>query len=140
VTALPIYLVPEYIEERNMSTKIAVIGLGRIGSTVLEQLLGHQGQGIEIVCVSEINDTPGRRAAQAAGIPVVSPEEVVSQGSAVDMIFDMTGMAGVRKVLREKLFATNNRHTVVVPENVAYLIWSLLSGERVPETNTRSGY
>lgn len=123
-----------------MSTKIAVVGLGRIGSTVLEQMLGRHQQGIEIVCVSEINDTPGRRAAEAAGIPVVSPEQVVSQGSAVDMIFDMTGIAAVRKVLREKLQELNNRHTVVVPENVAYLIWSLLSGERVPEKDHRSGY
>ncbi len=123
-----------------MSTKIAVVGLGRIGSTVLEQMLGRHKQGIEIVCVSEINDTPGRRAAEAAGIPVVSPEQVVTQGSAVDMIFDMTGIAAVRKVLREKLQELNNRHTVVVPENVAYLIWSLLSGERVPEKDHRSGY
>lgn len=123
-----------------MSTKIAVVGLGRIGSTVLEQMLGRHQQGIEIVCVSEINDTPGRRAAEAAGIPVVSPEQVVSEGSAVDMIFDMTGIAAVRKVLREQLQALNNRHTVVVPENVAYLIWSLLSGERVPEKDHRSGY
>ncbi len=123
-----------------MSTKIAVVGLGRIGSTVLEQMLGRHQQGIEIVCVSEINDTPGRRAAEAAGIPVVSPEQVVSEGSAVDMIFDMTGIAAVRKVLREKLQELNNRHTVVVPENVAYLIWSLLSGERVPEKDHRSGY
>ncbi len=123
-----------------MSAKIAIIGLGRIGSTVLEQLLGHQNQGIDIACVSEKHDTPGRRRAEVAGIPVLSPEQVIGEGDAVDMIFDMTGIAEVRKDLREKLFESNNRHTVVVPENVAYLIWSLLSGEQVPGKDHRSGY
>lgn len=123
-----------------MTTKIAVVGLGRIGSTVLEQLLDHQGQGIEIVCVSEPHGTPGRRRAETAGIPVLTLEEVVGQGNTLDMIFDMTGMPDVRKILRTKLFEAQNRDTVVVPENVAYLIWALLSGERVPSKDHRSGY
>lgn len=123
-----------------MSAKIAIVGLGRIGSTVFEQLQGRQRQGIEIACVSELNDSPGRRKAQAAGVHVLSLDQVVAQGDAVDMIFDMTGMPKVRKELREKLFASNNKHTVVVPENVAYLIWALLSGEHVPDKDHRSGY
>ncbi len=123
-----------------MSTKIAIIGLGRIGSTVLEQMQGRQRQGIEIVCVSELHDTPGKREAQASGMPVLSIDQIVAKGDAVDMIFDMTGMPQVRKELREKLFASNNKHTVVVPENVAYLIWALLSGEHVPDKDHRSGY
>ncbi len=123
-----------------MSAKIAVVGLGRIGSVVLEQLLGRQKQGIEIVCVSEMHDTPGRRKAESAGIPILTPDEIIGQGDKVDMIFDMTGIADVRKSLREQLFDSNNRHTVVVPENVAYLIWSLLSGEPVPDKDHRSGY
>lgn len=123
-----------------MSAKIAIVGLGRIGSTVLEQMQGRQRQGIEIVCVSELQDTPGRRKAQADGLSVLDLDRVVAQGDAVDMIFDMTGMPKVRKELREKLFSSNNRHTVVVPENVAYLIWALLSGEHVPDKDHRSGY
>lgn len=123
-----------------MSAKIAIVGLGRIGSSVFEQLQGRQKQGIEIVCVSELHDTPGRRKAQTAGMPVLGLDQVVAQGGAVDMIFDMTGMPKVRKELREKLFASNNKHTVVVPENVAYLIWALLSGDHVPDKDHRSGY
>jgi len=123
-----------------MSTRIAIVGLGRIGSTVLEQMQGRQRQGIEIVCVSELHDTPGKRKAQANGMSVLSIDQIVANGDAVDMIFDMTGMPQVRKELREKLFASNNKHTVVVPENVAYLIWALLSGEHVPDKDHRSGY
>lgn len=123
-----------------MGAKIAIVGLGRIGSTVFEQMQGRQRQGIEIVCVSELHDTPGRRKAQAAGLPVLGLDEVVAQADTVDMIFDMTGMPKVRKELREKLFASNNKRTVVVPENVAYLIWALLSGEHVPDGDHRSGY
>jgi predicted dehydrogenase len=123
-----------------MSAKIAVIGLGRIGSAVFQQLQGRQRQGIEIACVCEPNDTPGRSKAQKAGVPVLSLDEIVAENDAVDMIFDMTGMPKVRKELREKLFASNNKHTVVVPENVAYLIWALLSGDHVPDKDHRSGY
>lgn len=123
-----------------MSAKIAIIGLGRIGSTVLEQLQGRQRQGIDIVCVGELQDTPGRRKAQAAGLPVLGLDQVAAKGGEVDMIFDMTGMPGVRKELREKLFSSGNTHTVVVPENVAYLIWALLAGEHVPDRDHRSGY
>ncbi len=123
-----------------MSAKIAIVGLGRIGSVVLEQLLGRQKQGIEIVCVSEKHDTPGRRKAESSGIPVLSLDEIIGQGDKVDMIFDMTGIAEVRKTLRELLFDSNNRHTVVVPENVAYLLWSVLSGQPVPGKDHRSGY
>lgn len=123
-----------------MSAKIAIVGLGRIGSTVFEHLQGRQRQGIEIVCACEQGDTPGRAKAQKTGIAVVSIDQIVAKGDAVDMIFDMTGMTQVRKELREKLFASNNKHTVVVPENVAYLIWALLSGEHVPDKDHRSGY
>jgi glyceraldehyde-3-phosphate dehydrogenase/erythrose-4-phosphate dehydrogenase len=123
-----------------MSAKIAIVGLGRIGTSVLEQLLGRHKQGIEIVCVSEVNDTPGRRKAEATGIPVLSLEKVIGQGDAVDMIFDMTGIAKVRKELRERLFESHNKHTVIVPENVAYLLWAVLSGEHVPGKDHRSGY
>lgn len=123
-----------------MGTKIAIIGLGRIGSTIFEQLHGRQRQGIEIACVCEQNDTPGRSKAQKTGVPLVSIEQIVAQGEAVDMIFDMTGMPKVRKDLREKLHASNNKHTVLVPENVAYLLWAVLSGEHVPDKDHRSGY
>ena len=123
-----------------MSTKIAIIGLGRIGSTVFEQLHGRQRQGIEIACVCEQNDTPGRGKAQKAGVPLMTIDQIVAQGDAVDMIFDMTGMPKVRKDLREKLQASNNKHTVLVPENVAYLLWAVLSGEHVPDQDHRSGY
>jgi predicted dinucleotide-utilizing enzyme len=123
-----------------MSTKIAIIGLGRIGSTVFEQLQGRQRQGIEIACVCEQHDTPGRGKAQKAGVPVMSMDQIVALGASIDMIFDMTGIPKVRKDLREKLHASDNKHTVVVPEGVAYLIWALLSGEHVPDKDHRSGY
>lgn len=123
-----------------MSTKIAIVGLGRIGSTVFEQLQGRQRQGIEIACVCELQETPGRSKALKAGVPVLNVDQIVEKGDAVDMIFDMTGMPKVRKELREKLHASGNKHTVVVPENVAYLIWALLSGEHVPDQDHRSGY
>lgn len=123
-----------------MSIKVVIVGLGKAGAAVFGQLSGRQAQGIHIIGVSELNDTPGRQEAVAAGVPLMSLEEVKDLGAGVDLIFDMTGHPGIRKQMREMLFASENRHTVIAPENVALLIWALLSGEPVPEQNQRSGY
>lgn len=123
-----------------MSINIAVVGLGKAGSAVLEQLSGREGQAIHIVGVSELHDTPGRQAAVAAGIPLMSLQEVCGLGEGVDLIFDMSGQPDVRKQMREMMVASENHHTSIAPENVAMLIWALLSGGTVPEQSKRSGY
>ena len=39
-------------------------------------------------------------------------------GDEID-IFDLTGIPNVRKELREKLLASNNKHTVIASETIA---------------------
>jgi len=46
-----------------------------------------------------------------------------------------------RKALRSGMAESNNRHTVVAPEVMAFLIWDLIaSGEALPENHALQGY
>ncbi|WP_147073106.1 hypothetical protein [Sulfuriferula plumbiphila] len=52
--------------------------------------------------------------------------EVIGLGERVDIIFDLTVNAQLRRDLRACPKETNKRHTVIAPEVVAHLLWALL--------------
>lgn len=119
---------------------IALVGLGRIGSAFLREISGKQGR-LNLLFAAEPADTPGKAQAIAAGIPMATLEEIAAAGNKVDIIFDLTGNPDVRKQLREQLAAHKNQHTVIAPESVARLIWSLISTEALPVIEGRvTGY
>ncbi|MEP7345953.1 MAG: homoserine dehydrogenase [Gemmatimonadaceae bacterium] len=120
---------------------IAIIGLGRIGSAFLSEMINKNDKGINLDYASEKMDTPGRAQALSAGVKVVTLDEIVQLGRKIDIIFDLTGNAEVRKELRRKMSATGNQHTVIASESIARLIWSLLSAESPPVIEGRiTGY
>lgn len=120
--------------------KIAIIGLGKVGTELMDNLLQHKELGLEITSVSELDDTEGKQKAVEAGIAVMSLQEITDQGEEIDIIFDLTGSSAVRHQLREALYASGNKYTVIVPENVTHIIWSLLTGNVVPDTGHSCGY
>lgn len=121
--------------------RIAIIGLGRIGSAFLNEMLDKNGQGIELVCAAELTETPGKQKAQAAGIKLLSLEQIVAFGTDIDVIFDLSGSAEVRKILREGLAASSNRHTVIASESILRVIWALIGAGSLPEIEGRKlGY
>ncbi|MDO8707079.1 hypothetical protein [Pseudomonas sp.] len=123
--------------------RIAIAGLGRVGSKFLQKLTDRIGSGVKIIAVVEANpDAPGVKIAEAGGIRVYRDvQDIVNLGDAVDVIFDLTGSIEVRKALRSGLAESNNRHTVVAPEVVAFLIWDLIAaGEAFPASHAAAGY
>lgn len=112
--------------------RIAIIGLGRIGSAFLRQISKRLNQGLELVCVAEVNDTPGRQAAQQAGVRICSMDEIVAMGGAVQVIFELTGLPEVRRELRDKLVASGNNQTIIASESIVRVIWALISDEALP--------
>lgn len=122
--------------------KIAVIGLGRVGSAFLEKMLTFKDKGIQIAYTVECNETPGKLLAKKAGIKISTMDELIALGSEVDIIFDLTGIAEVRKELREKLAAANNRHTIIAPEAIARMLWTAMGGKPLPDVhgNGKKGY
>lgn len=115
--------------------RIAIIGLGRVGGAFLEQLLEKQARGITLLAVSELQDTAGRRRAEAAGLRLCSLDEIVALRETVDTIFELTGLKSVRRELREKLKLSHNLHTVVAPESTVRIIWALISDAELPPAN-----
>jgi predicted dinucleotide-utilizing enzyme len=120
---------------------IAIVGLGRMGSAFLEELLGQSNEGVEIVAVVEKNNTAGLALAKARGIKNLSIDELVGMGVNLDILFDLTDDATVRQELRDKLLATGNRHTIIATENIARMIWALIaSGAELPRAPVNAGY
>ena len=112
--------------------RIAIIGLGRIGSAFLRQMLAKRSHGLDLVCVAEAMDTPGRQMAQQAGIQVCTLDDIVALGDGVHVIFELTGLPDVRRELREKLVASQNKQTVIASESIVRVIWALISDEALP--------
>ncbi|MCB1141364.1 MAG: homoserine dehydrogenase [Leptospiraceae bacterium] len=120
---------------------IAIVGLGRIGSAFLEEMLQKKSKGIHLEYAAELSDTPGKKKAIEAGIKVISMDEVIGLGEKIDVIFDLTGLPEVRKELREKLGASGNHHTVIASESIVRTIWALISDRELPVIEGRkTGY
>jgi predicted dinucleotide-utilizing enzyme len=121
--------------------KIAIIGLGRIGSAFLRNMMSRREHGVELVAVAETGDTPGRKLAVDAGLKILSLDQIVALGAGVDVLFDLTGIPSVRREIREKLMAAENQHTVIASETIARLIWALTTDDELPVIAGRStGY
>ena len=121
--------------------RIAIIGLGRIGSAFLKQMLLKRSQGILLVCAAEAADTPGRQLAAQSGIALKSLDDIVALGKEVDVVFELTGRPEVRRELRDKLVEARNTHTVIASETIVRVIWALISDDALPVIEGRkTGY
>jgi len=120
---------------------IAIVGLGRVGSVFLEKLLAASNKGIEIIAVAEMGPTAGAALAKAQGIENLTIQQMMKKSESIDILFDLTGLAEVRKELRESMVAAGNRHTVIATESIASFIWLLISdGEALPNVHAKIGY
>lgn len=120
---------------------IAIIGLGRIGSAFLGEMLQKKGSGINLACAAEQADTPGKVQASAAGIRIVTLDDIVEMGDKIDVIFELTGLPAVRRELRDKLTSAGNQHTVIASESIVRVIWALISDKALPVIEGRkTGY
>jgi predicted dinucleotide-utilizing enzyme len=119
---------------------IAIIGLGRIGSAFLATMLKKK-QNLNLVCVAEVSDTPGKAEAAAAGIKIATLDEIVAMGDGIDIIFELTGNPAVRRELRTQMLETNNLSTVIASESIARLIAALIVDAELPNiAGRRVGY
>ena len=120
---------------------IAIVGLGRVGSVFLAELLRRPNKDIEVVAVAENGDTSGKILAKSQGIAVLDTDALIAMGEKIDILFDLTGVPEVRRDLREKLMATDNRHTIIATETIAKLIWSLVASDvALPSVHGKTGY
>lgn len=123
-----------------MGLNIAIVGLGRVGGEFLDEMLNHDKDGVKIVAVAEMENTSGKQKAQEASIPVRSMDEIVSMGNKIDILFDLTGNEETRKSLRELMAGSGNNHTIIAPEAIAYLLWTLATKKPLPDVHEHKGY
>lgn len=129
-----------------MSRKInvAILGLGKVGEVFAEHFLSkiQEAQAnVQIVAVAARNtQSPVALGFAHNGVTVLDNAlDVVKLGDSVDIVFDLTGDAALRKSLREHMQAANNRHTVIAPEVMAHLLWAFFDAGSLPESG-HSGY
>ena len=124
--------------------KIAIAGLGRVGCKFLMELSSQAGCRIKIIAAVEADpDAPGVKIAEDLKITVFrEASELLKLGDQIDVVFDLTGSVEFRKALRSGLANSVNRHTVVAPEVIAFIVWDLItsSDEPFPDNHHVKGY
>lgn len=126
------------------SVRVALLGLGEVGEAFAEHFLEKIQQehvSVEIVAVATRDlESPVALGFRHSRVPVFRDAlEVVTLGARVDIIFDLTGDADVRRRLRGALQAAHNHHTVIAPEVVAHLLWNFFGEGELPRSS-RTGY
>lgn len=111
--------------------RIVVIGAGDTGTPLLQQLFNAPF--VEVLGVADLNlELPGIALARQHQVPVTDNfMELVSLGSQVDIIIDVTGATKVREQLRQYMVDARNTHTVIMHEQIALLMMSLSAGKLV---------
>ncbi len=125
--------------------RVALLGLGSVGEIFAENFLEkiqEEHANVEIVAVASRDlESPVAMGFVHSKIPVFRDAlEVIDLGDQVDIIFDLTGNAQLRKDLRARLQATNNRHTVIAPEVVAHLLWNFFGEVGELPRSSETGY
>lgn len=125
--------------------KVALLGLGSVGESFAEHFLEkiqEEHVNVEIVAVADRNlDSPVALGFAHSNVPVFKDAlEVIKLGEQVDIIFDLTGNAELRKSLRVRLQETENRHTVIAPEVFAQLLWNFFGDNAALPEHARTGY
>ena len=111
--------------------RIVVIGAGDTGTPLLQQLFNAPF--VQVLGVADLNlELPGITLARQHQVPVTDNfMELVSLGSQVDIIIDVTGATKVREQLRQYMVDSRNAHTVIMHEQIALLMMSLSAGKLV---------
>ena len=112
---------------------IAIVGLGKIGTFFLNQLIQRSNLGLSILCASEPNDTEGKALAKDNGIVLVDLDTMISFGEDVDFIFNLTGSESVQIELQEKLKLSGNTKTELISERTLQVVWTMLTDEGIPD-------
>ncbi|MDH0381886.1 oxidoreductase [Comamonas aquatica] len=111
--------------------RIVVIGAGDTGTPLLQQLFNAPF--VQVLGVADLNlELLGIALARQHQVPVTDNfMELVSLGSQVDIIIDVTGATKVREQLRQYMVDSRNAHTVIMHEQIALLMMSLSAGKLV---------
>jgi len=125
--------------------KIALVGLGNVGQDFAEAFLEMIQEGakpIEIAAIADRHlDSAVCLGFSQNGVPTFEDAVgIIEMGNKIDIIFDLTGSADTRNILRKGLQESNNRHTVIAPEMIAKLLWMFFDDDAGFQNINAGGY
>jgi predicted dehydrogenase len=107
--------------------RIAIAGLGRTGTPLLEYLLTRPWA--EIVGVADGNENGrGMKVAREHNIFCTPDADVLAaKGREIDVIIEVTGDPAVKPMLRDAFIAQGNRETVICHDVIARMLLSIVN-------------
>jgi len=124
--------------------RVLLIGLGRMGNRFYEKFseVGEERVKIVAVCETDPNNPNVIRAVEDGVVHYLSYREAIEHyQEQIDIIMDTSNRPEVKQEIRQILEKSGNRHTVLIPMVVDYLMWYLLpnAGE-IPQDHREIGY
>ncbi len=114
--------------------RIAVAGGGRMGTPLIEEFLKRPYA--ELVGVADVD--PASAGAQLArdngALFTVDALDFAKMDGEIDLLFEVSGDAGLKRRLKDAFVEASNRHTIIVHDLVARLVMTVVAGsdELVP--------
>jgi predicted homoserine dehydrogenase-like protein len=107
--------------------RIAVVGGGRTGTPLIEQLIRIPY--VDLVGVADTNaDSPGALLAKQEGVFFTTDALLfAAKGDEIDMLIEVSGDPSVKRRLKDAFINEGNRHTIIMHDLVARLMISMIS-------------
>ncbi|MFZ3209428.1 MAG: hypothetical protein WA140_11450 [Geobacteraceae bacterium] len=105
--------------------KVALIGGGRTGTPLLEELLKYSY--VEIIGVSDFDPAAEglRIAAEKEIFTTSEPMALVKKGECIDILIEVSGDASLKKHIKEYFEQTGNVKTLIMHDLIARLFISV---------------
>lgn len=110
------------------TVRIAVVGGGRAGTPLIQEFIDRPYA--ELVGVADIDpESAGARLAREHGVFFTTDAmDLAAKGEEIDLLIEVSGDPILKRRLKDAYFETGNRHTIIVHDLVARLVWTVISG------------
>ncbi|PLY05574.1 MAG: hypothetical protein C0624_04805 [Desulfuromonas sp.] len=107
------------------SVSIGLIGAGRTGTPLLQELLNYPY--ITFAGVADLNDSAeGMVLAREKGIATFTdPMALVALGDEIDILVEVSGDGSLKKKIKDAFGDSGNRHTLIMHDLIARLFISV---------------
>ncbi len=104
---------------------VAIIGAGRTGSMLLNELLKYPY--VSVVGVSDLKrGAAGMMLAAEKGVfTTTDPMVLVERGADIDILIVVCGDAALKRTIKERFVAQGNKRTVIMHDTIARLFISV---------------
>ena len=108
--------------------RVAVIGGGRTGTPLIENLL--EIPYVELVGVADVDpESPGAKLAAEHGVPYTEDAvSLASRGDEIDLIIEVSGDPAVKPALKQAFIEQKNTTTILLHDLVARFVLSIATG------------